>query len=83
MNFKSLIAQALMQAVPLKASQLQFHQAKENLDKKFQEVEAELAEEHQALKDGQPSEEVMSRHMVSAVLLNLSLCVLNGSILSR
>ncbi|XP_038074821.1 nesprin-1-like [Patiria miniata] len=55
--------QALMRAAPLKFRQLQFPQAKEMLDKKLQEIETELAGEHQALKDGQIPADVMERHM--------------------
>ncbi|XP_022095661.1 nesprin-1-like [Acanthaster planci] len=54
---------ALMRAAPLKFYQLHFQQAKETMDKKLEEVETELAQERQALKDGKTPEAVMDRHV--------------------
>ncbi len=65
-----------MQVVPLKSAQLQFHQAKDNLDQILKDVEIEVADEHQALKDGKPCQDVMSKHQVSGLHFGTIFCIL-------
>ena len=64
-----------MQVVPLKSAQLQFHQAKANLDQILKDVEIELADEHQALKDGTPCQDVMGKHQVSGLHCSMTFCI--------